>query len=311
MLASMILGLALASTPAPPCAAATFTTRERLSAPGFELTTHTGESGDLPYVEVRSQATGAIVRVYHDAPLQDAAWSGAACLGPMLDKLAKVVPDTRQGLHWSALVLSADENYRPPRDGSETRWATPMRHGGWDAPTLRFLLEVMPHEETHFSQKRPGAPKLPRWFEEGHAEWAGLHVTQTVRPDLASDRRASLAKALAAQGQAHLGKWGGMAIKPEALDRQLSPEDRARRAADPSFVPKGPFRFGPDDFYKDEVDSEARYGAALAIFDGLEQRHGLAAVQAWILAVLAAPSGAAAADLAKTMLGEDISSLLN
>ncbi|MET3663616.1 hypothetical protein [Caulobacter sp. 1776] len=316
MALSILMGLALAlrapsTAPPMPCAPVAFTADAAPGAPGFRLSNHPGAVGDLPYVEARSRASGAVVRVYYDKGLEAAARSGAACLGPMLDRLREVVPEDRQGLHWSALVLSAHEDYRPPRDNPEARWSTPMRNGGWDAPTLDFLLRVLPHEETHFSQHRPGAPPLARWFEEGHAEWAGLHVTEQFRPELAKARRAHLADARASEGPVKLGKWGGMAIKPEALDRQLSPQDHARRAADPSFVPKGPFRFGPDDFYKDEVASEARYGAALAIFEGLEQRHGRVAVQAWILAVLAAAPGVSAADLCKTMLGEDISGLLN
>lgn len=274
--------------------------------PGFTVTTSRGEPGDLPYVEARSASSGGVVRIYHDEDLGGAARSKAACLGALLDLLRESAPDARRDLHWSAMVISAREDYVPPREKAEARWLNVLRGGRWDAASLTFLIETLPHEEVHFSQKRPGAPALPRWFQEGHAEWAGLHVTEQVRPDLAAARRAQLSKAAAAQPQAHLAKWGGTMVKPEAIDRQISPEDRARRAADPSYMPSGPMRFGPGDFYTDEIDLEARYGAALAVFERLEARHGQAAVQAWISAVLAHADDRSIADLCRDMLGEDI-----
>lgn len=71
-------------------------------------------------------------------------------------------------------------------------------------------------------------------------------------------------------------------------------------------MPSGPMRFGPNDFHQDEVDLEARYGAALAIFERLENRNGRAAVQAWISAVLAEADDRSIADLCGDMYGEDI-----
>ncbi|WP_342238484.1 hypothetical protein [Inquilinus sp. OTU3971] len=247
-----------------------------------------------------------MVRIYYDQDLSGAARSKAACLGAMLDLLRESTPDPRRDLHWSALVISAREDYVPPRGKAEARWLNVLRGGRRDAAALTFLIETLPHEEVHFGQKRPRAPARPRWFQEGHSEWAGLHVAEQVRPDIAAARRAQPAKAMAAQPKARLAKWGGTMVKPEAIDRQISAEDRARHAADPSYMPSGPMRFGPNDFYQDEVDLEARYGAALAIFERLEDRNGRAAVQAWVSAVLAKADDRSIADLCRDILGEDL-----
>jgi len=265
--------------------------------------------GDLPYYEARSSLTGSSVRIYHDPELADAVASKIACFMGMLDLLPAAIPDARREVAWSPMVITRNASYIPPKRDGELRWLNVFGAKSWDTASLHFLLNTMPHEETHFSQKRDGV-KLPRWFEEGHAEWAGLQVTAQVRPDIARDERARRAADAAKLGQAGLGAWGGISVKPEAIERQLSAEDRARKAKDPSYNPPGPFRFGPGDFVKDDGNEEARYGAALAVFDGLEQRHGRTKVLAWVSAVLDAKDPKQIALLAQSMLGEDIGPLL-
>ena len=61
---------------------------------------------------------------------------------------------------------------------------------------------------------------------------------------------------------------------------------------------------------EDNGNDEGRYGAALAVFDGLEARHGRVAVQAWVSAVLASSGKPDIPALARKMLGEDIGPLL-
>lgn len=46
------------------------------------------------------------------------------------------------------------------------------------------------------------------------------------------------------------------------------------------------------------------------MFDGLERRHGYAAVQAWVTAVLKSPDDKDIVPLARQVLGEDIAPLL-
>jgi hypothetical protein len=207
------------------------------------------------------------------------------------------------------MVLTHDAHYIPPRRDGEERWATVFKSRSWDPATIYFLVVVMPHEETHSSQAM-GGNRLPRWFGEGHAEWAGLQVTEQIRPDLAKEERTRRAEAFRKLGAARLGSWGGIRVKPEAIDRQLSAEDRERRKKDPAYVPPGPFSFGPDDMVQDDGDEDGRYGAALALFTGIEQRHGQAAVRAWVQAVLDGKDPAQIVPLARRMLGEDLTPLL-
>lgn len=264
--------------------------------------------GDLPYYEARSGVTGSSVRIYHDPALADAASAKIACFMGMLDLLPAAIPDARREVAWSPMVITRNAAYIPPKRDGELRWLNVFGTGGWDAASLHFLLSTMPHEETHLSQ---GGGKLPRWFQEGHADWAGLQVTGQVRPDIAREERARRAADFAKLGQAGLGAWGGISVKPEAIERQLSAEDRGRKAKDPSYNPPGPFRFGPGDFVQDDGNEQGRYGAALALFAGLEQRHGRAKVQAWVRAVLDGKDPKRIVPLAQSMLGEDIAPLLN
>lgn len=265
--------------------------------------------GDLPYFEARSSITGARVRIYHDPELGAAAASKAACFMGMLDLLPVAMPEARSQAVWSPMVLSRDHAYLPPKRDGELRWLNTFDAQSWSDASMRFLVSVMPHEEVHLIQGRSGL-KLPRWFAEGHAEWAGLQVTGHVRPDLARAAREGRAQDFRALGAARLGAWGGLQVKPEAVERQLSPEDRARRAQDPSYNPPGPFRFTPDDMVADNSNEQGRYGAALALFDGLEARHGRAAVQAWVGAVLESKGDPDIPALALQLLGEDIGPLL-
>lgn len=264
--------------------------------------------GDLPYYEAHSRATGSSVRIYHDPALADAAASKIACFMGLLDLLPTAIPDPRRNVAWSPMVITRNANYIPPKRDGELRWANVFTSTTWEARTIAFLIDTMPHEETHLAQGE--GSKLPRWFAEGHAEWASLQVTRQVRPDLASSSRARYAEAFAKLGKASLGSWGGLQVKPEAIERQLSAEDRERRARDPSYQAPGPFSFKPGDFVEDNGNEVGRYGAALALFDGLEQRHGRAAVQSWVRAVLDGRDAARIVPLARQMLGEDIAPLL-
>ena len=278
---------------------------------GIDIKTMPAAPGDLPFIQVTNRRSGATVRIYHQPALLRVARARAACFGGLTALLQPVIPDPRQGVPWAPIVLTRDPNYVPPRSETEHRWIVPGFSGAWDASAISFLVLVMPHEETHNSQIALRATRLPRWFQEGHAEWAGLHVTEVVRPDLATAQRRAHDKALIERPDAHLGAWGGRRVKPEAIDRQISPADRERRRREPDWSPPGPFSFGPGDFVDDNDKEASRYAAALALFDGLEQRHGHAAVQAWATAVLKNTDNKAIVPLAKDILGEDIAPLLH
>lgn len=266
-------------------------------------------SDDFPYFEARSNASGNIVRIYYEPDLANAAASKAACLMGMLDILSTRLTPVSGSVNWSPIVLTHNTNYIAPKRNREVRWNTVFQSTTWDPANLEFLFVVMPHEETHLTQKMGGA-HLPRWFKEGHAEWAGLQITEQVAPVIAAAERARREDAFLKLGAAHLSAWGGVRVKPEAIDRQLSKEDRERRAKDPSFTSDGPFSFGPDDMVEDNGNEPGRYGAALALFSGLERRHNRATVQAWVAAVLESKDASQIVPLARQIFGEDVAPLL-
>lgn len=275
--------------------------------PGIEVTAMPAAPGDLPFMQVVNRQTGASVRLYHDPSLREVARARAACFGGVLAQLPAAIPD-KPDVAWEPIVLTLDRGYIPPRDGVDHRWIAPRFTGKWDSEGVLFLVKTMPHEETHGRQNALHPAPLPRWFQEGHAEWAGLKVTEAVRPDLALAARQAHRKA----GVDHprLGAWGGRRVKPEAIDRQLSPADRERVRREPGWAPPGPFSFSPGDFVEDNDNEGGRYAAALAVFDGLERRHGRVAVQTWVTAVLNSPDSKDIVPLAQKILGEDIAPLL-
>lgn len=188
------------------------------SLDGVQVRKMAAGAGDLAYYEAHSTTTGNSVRIYYEPDLEQAAASKAACLMGTLDLLAAQLPHLRGPLRWWPLVLTHQANYIPLKRDGETRWSTVFDGTEWDATNLRFLLVVMPHEETHLSQDAGGA-SMPRWFVEGHAEWAALHVTEQISPPLAASERAGRTEAAAKLGAPKLGGWGGLRVTPEAIER--------------------------------------------------------------------------------------------
>jgi hypothetical protein len=275
---------------------------------GIQVRQHRAEPGDAAYFEVHVTATGATSRLYYEPKLRVAAQSKAACFGALLSLLAPLVPDDGVGVTWMPLYLTNAEAVSPDRlRGMAVR----LKGRKWDQQSLETLLRVVPHEEVHDSQKRQRATSLPRWFQEGHAELAGLSVTDLVQPDLARKHRADIAAAAARLQDAALGRWGGIRVKPAAIRRQLTPEDRARKAADPTYEAHHMFKFSKSDYEQDLSNEDARYGASLALFEELQQRHGRAAMLRWIGAVMADEDNTHIVPLAQATFAEDIKSHLD
>lgn len=288
---------------------------EQPAVAGVTLTDVPAAPGDLPAIRAVNDASGAHMLIYYDAVSQAAARARAACLGLQLGLLEQETGDDRRDAAWDSVVFTADPAYAPPRgEGHQGRWSVHTRPDGTlDAAAQRMVVGVMPHEQTHDWQGSNGA-RTPRWFHEGHATWIGLRATAKLDPDVAAARIASHEAALADAEPLRLSAWGGVQVRPEAILRQLSPEDRARQLADPTFSPRGPFTFGPDDMVSDESNTPARYAGAWRIFQGLEDRHGAAAVQAWARD-LTASEGRVANDrilsAARDRFGEDLTPLLD
>lgn len=289
----------------------------RPDLPGIVLEDQPATPGDLPAIRVTSSATGAHMLVYHDAISEPAARARAACFGAQLALLEREVGDDRRDAEWDSVVFTTADDYAPPRgDDVVTRWVIlTTEQGQLSEAAERLILSTMPHEQMHEYQTRAGA-KLPRWFSEGHATWVGLKVLAQLDPARAVAERLKRENDLAASTQPlMLSEWGGLQPRPEAILRQLSPEDRIRFLNDPTFKAGGAFTFGPGDMIGDESNSPARYGAAWKIFLGLEERHGAAAVHAWVSEMTATGTtnrltSATVAASIQSRFNEDITPLL-
>lgn len=283
--------------------------------PGISVEAAPSATGDLARLRIQSVATGSHMYAYYDAPSRGAALSHAACLGAQLALLDIELKTEDRNVAWMDVVFTSDRAYLPPRgEGANIRWIISTDPSGRLNQEARHnITATVPHEQVHQYQARMGAT-TPRWFAEGHATWVGLKVASTVSPDNgAADAELFLGAARHATLPLELSEWGSVSVKPEAIARQISDEDKARMLTDPSFRPKGPFSFGPDDLISDESNATARYGASSIIFSDLAARHGEAAVAAWVAATTAV-AGRVSADQvlssAKTAFGEDLEPLL-
>lgn len=273
-----------------------------------------GTDPGLVRIRARDEESGLTFSVYHDRGSAKLASANVQYLASAYLRVAELVGVAASEATWAAVVFSQDPGYRPSTNlDGETRWKVAVApDGSLGAQGEHDLYIVVPHEQAHATQRKA----LPRWFAEGQAEWAGLKVAEAWRPALAKSERERTAKARAeAKEPLALSRWGGLVVKPEAIERQLTPEQRKRLETDPddSWMSKLSFSFFAGDYVSDESNTVARYGAALALFDKLEAKAGMPAMRAWFRHVreLPADSGGkirsdAIAGLASKNLDTDI-----
>lgn len=282
------------------------TNRKFQKIPGVIVTNMAAEEGGLPYLEIRIKQNSSATRLYYESGLLPAAQAKATCIGGLLSLLGPEIPDSRTNIQWASVALLKDENSAPAKLIKGRHWNINLPDSTWTPKSTKNLILVIPHEEVHQSQDDQKKAELPRWFAEGHAEWVGLKVTGQVRPDYANEEREDYLEKSKSSTSLNLQSWGGIRPKKEAIERQLSPQDRDKLASDPNFRPNVAFTFGPDDFTFDNDNELGRYGASLSIFLYLEEKYGVAMVRKWVSAVLSSPNKGQAVTLAKSILGEDL-----
>lgn len=260
---------------------------------GVSIRDEPAVDGDLAFLRVTSDESGAFMKVYYDAGSEAAARSRAACLGAQLALLERETGDLRQDAEWWSAVFTQDPDYRAPRSGPDfiPRWTVLVQADGQiPASGHMTVVNTMPHEQVHAYQARAAA-RLPRWLAEGHASWIQRLIAAAFDPEVEKDNLHARATAAAtSSGSLNLARWGTRRPKREAVMRQVSSEDRARMQADPNFHPVGVFTFRDDDWEGEVVNPSGLYMAATAVFQGLEARHGEEAVRAW-MAELTAQNG--------------------
>jgi len=134
-------------------------------------------------------------------------------------------------------VFTQNPAYIPPRgEGVQPRWKVDVQPDGSLSPAGRVMVvSTIPHEQVHAYQARAGA-RLPRWVAEGHATWIGDKIAALLDPAIAqTQHQLRIDDAAKGKGPLNLAQWGSRRPKREAVLRQVSPEDRARMEADPTF----------------------------------------------------------------------------
>lgn len=273
-------------------------------------------SGDPDMQMLRITARrGSFMHVYFDAGSEAVARQYAACLGTQLNLLSTELLDEREGVQWDSVVFSNRADYTPASAaGIKRRWVISTDPSAFQGVAPRpMVLETMPHEQVHEYQGRNGA-ELPLWFSEGHASWAGLKITSMLDPATSkSNRDKTLNDADLDSVPADLAGWGNRRPKREAMMRQVSPEDRAKMEADPTYIPNVTFQFTLDDFESDESKTLERYAASLLVFEALEARHGADEVRRWVAEITSGSDVVSETMLAtsiKAHFGADMAELL-
>lgn len=249
---------------------------------GVQIEEALSDDPDLKMLRITGRR-GSFMHVYFDAGSEAVARQYAACLGTQLNLLSTELLDEREGVQWDSVVFSSAADYTPSSAaGLKRRWVISTDPSAFHGVAPRpMVLETMPHEQVHEYQSRNGA-ELPLWFSEGHASWAGLKITSMLDPEAGkSGRDKTLNDADLDPVPADLANWGNRRPKREAMLRQVSPEDRAKMEADPTYIPNATFQFTLDDFESDESKTIERYAASLLVFEGLEARHGADKVRRW------------------------------
>jgi hypothetical protein len=263
---------------------------------------------DLNGYRILNTKTGSIFFVHYDEAGRAAAERSIPVIDNMVSEVARLALVDPATVHWGS-VSFARASAHDTNASSEIRWHMQVdEKGALTAEGEEHFYNTLPHEQVHAAQKSQQSP-LPRWFAEGHASWVGLNVTKRLRPQLAERWTTRAFAAAKEQGPLDLTSWGGVRVTGAAIQRQLTPEEQARMAQDPSKIPNRSFHFNPGETVSDESQTLARYGASLALFEALEAKHGLAKVNKWVAAAWSnpvAPHWIVMAELAKQHFGQDI-----
>ena len=294
--------------------AASIQTRPRVA--GILVERLAGEVGDLPKLRITDRQSGGWMLAYYDPSGERAAYARAACLGAQIRMLAMELGGDRRE-QWFSTVFTSNASYVAPPRQTVTRWTIAVeRDGSIGEQGQSMVVLTMPHEQVHRFQKRAGT-ELPRWLEEGHAEWISRKVRRLLSPGPAQEDEDGYKRSFDANTDpVELSSWGAMRVSREAIMRQVPPEERRRMQADPAYTAPlsgRSFSFGPGDVTSDERNLKARYEASWRLFRDLEAAHGQAAVQSWVAQLTSRPGrvdGATAIRSAGDVLHEDLNTRL-
>lgn len=285
--------------------------------PGIKIERLAAAAGDLAKLRITDQQSGGWLLAYYDASGERAAYARAACLGAQLRLLALELGDMPPQQQWFSTVFTTDSDYIAPPGETVNRWKIPLEaDGSLGTQGQSMIVVTMPHEQVHRFQMRAGAD-VPRWVQEGHAEWISRKIKRQIAPTAAKqDEDQSTRGYDSASQPVALGNWGAIRVKREAILRQVPPEEQRKMHDDPAYTPPlsgRSFSVGPDDMISDESNLKARYEASWRLFRDLETAHGQGVVERWV-AGLTSRAGRVDGDTtlrtANEVLHEDLSDRL-
>jgi hypothetical protein len=230
---------------------------------------------DLPSFIVSDKDRNFSFKIFFEEELENIAKESWPILNKLYVDLALNAGLLPSEVNWAEIAFVTDENYMPPRKNGIVRWK--VVHPVADklsGAVIEKLYVFIGHEQTHSIQNKIICDS-PRWLEEGQAMWNELKVTEKWSSAVARAewlRYEQDFKNL--NDDLNLDGWGGIIVKPEAIERQLTSEQKMKMKEHPNYSPPGPFSFGPDDMMSDESNSGARYFVSMQIIDYLEKQLG-------------------------------------
>jgi hypothetical protein len=281
--------------------------------PGIKVERLAAAAGDLAKLRITDQQSGGWLLAYYDASGERAAYARAACLGAQLRLLALELGDMPPQQQWFSAVFTTDSHYIAPPGETVNRWKIPLEADGSLGPQGQSMIVLtMPHEQVHRFQMRAGAD-VPRWMEEGHAEWISRKIRRQIAPTAAKEDEDRFRQWFDRATQpVSLENWGAMRVTREAIMRQVPPEERRKMQDDPTYTAPlsgRSFSIGPGDMVSDESNLKARYEASWRLFRDLEATHGQAAVERWVAGLTSRPGrvdGTTTLRSANEVLHEDL-----
>ncbi|WP_424001464.1 hypothetical protein [Maribacter sp. IgM3_T14_3] len=247
---------------------------------------HSFADKDLAFYIVKGEEKNIEFKVYFDENNENAAMEAISHLLRIYREILKFHISNGEKINWADVAFVNDANYLAPAFGT-TRWIIQNRTDNLSQKAENQIYDLIGHEQVHALQEHfVTCDDLPRWFEEGQAVWSEFKVTRNLQPELfealLNSRKKQYDSVIKADGKLNLASWGGIAVKPESIIKQLTPEGKKYFDENGRTPPGATFNISPQDMIEDNVNQSARYYGSYLLFKRLEEKMGVENLKEWV-----------------------------
>jgi hypothetical protein len=247
---------------------------------------HNSANKDLAFYFVKGKEKNIEFKVYFDEINENAATEAIGHLFRIYREVLKFHISNGEKINWADVAFVNNANYLAPAFGT-TRWIIQNRTANLSPEAENQIYNLIGHEQVHALQVQfITCYELPRWFEEGQAVWSESKVTRNLQPkvfkELLNSRKKQYDSVIKADGKLNLASWGGIAVKPESIIKQLTPEGKKYFDENGVTPPGATFNISPQDMIEDNVNQSARYYGSYLLFKRLEEKIGIENLKEWV-----------------------------